>query len=81
VIERLLILIVLSVMVGIPAGITCSKGRWVAFVLGFLLVGIIWWITACRLAHPSSWWARRFYGPDKMQQAMNRFGFEMPTAT
>jgi hypothetical protein len=72
-IERLFVLSILIVTVGVPAGITCSKGRWVAFVLGFLLVGIIWWVAACRLARPSSWWARRFYGPEKMQRALNRF--------
>lgn len=79
-IERLLVLSILIVTVGIPAGITGSKGRWVAFVLGFLLVGIIWWVCACRLARPTSWWARRFYGPEKMQRALTRFGSERPTA-
>jgi hypothetical protein len=26
------------------------------------------------IANPSSWWARRFYGPKKMQRAIDRFG-------
>jgi hypothetical protein len=72
--ERLLVIGILLVVVGIPAGITWSKGQRAAFVLGFLLLGMIWIVAACRLAHPSSWWARRFYGPEKMQRALRRFG-------
>jgi hypothetical protein len=71
--ERLLVLSILIVTVGIPAGITWSKGQRAAFFLGFLLLGIIWVVAACRLARPSSWWARHFYGPEKMQRAFNRF--------
>lgn len=78
--ERLLVLMILIVTVGIPAGITWSKGRRVAFFLGFLLLGMIWIVAACRLARPSSRWARRFYGPEKMQRALNRFGAEARTA-
>ena len=79
--ERLLAISILLVVVGIPAGITWSKGQRAAFVLGFLLLGMIWIVAACRLAHPSSWWARRFYGPEKMQRALNRFGSETSTAS
>lgn len=71
--ERLLVLIILIVVVGIPAGITWSKGHRAAFFLGFLILGMIWVVAACRLAHPTSWWARRFYGPTKMQRAVERF--------
>lgn len=71
--ERLLGLSILIVVVGIPAGITWSKGQRAAFFLGFLILGMIWMVAACRLARPSSWWARRFYGPEKMQRALNRF--------
>jgi hypothetical protein len=74
VIERLLVVVVLGVVLGIPAWITWRKGQGMAFVLGFFLLGMVWWIAACRLAHPSSWWARRFYGPKKMQRAIDRFG-------
>lgn len=79
--ERLLVMSILIVVVGIPAGITWSKGQRAAFFLGFLLLGMIWVVAACRLAHPSSWWARRFYGPKKMQQALNRFGSRTSTAS
>ncbi|HET8956565.1 MAG TPA: hypothetical protein VFN18_12990 [Solirubrobacterales bacterium] len=72
--ERLLVLGILVVVVGIPAGITWSKGQRAAFVLGFLLLGMIWIIAACRLARPTSWWARRFYGPEKLRRSRERFG-------
>jgi hypothetical protein len=73
-IERLLVLSILIVTVGVPAGITWSKGQRTAFFLGFLLLGMVWVVAACRLAHPSSWWARRFYGQKKMRRALKRFG-------
>jgi protein-S-isoprenylcysteine O-methyltransferase Ste14 len=73
VIERLLVLVFLGVVFGVPAVITWSKGQRMAFFIGFLLLGMIWWVSAFRLAHPSSWWARRFYGPKKMQRAIDRF--------
>lgn len=78
--ERLLILSILIVMVGLPAGITWSKGHRAAFFLGFLILGMVWVVAACRLARPSSWWARRFYGPKKMQRALSRFESETSTA-
>ncbi len=72
--ERLLVLGVLFVLIGIPVGITLSKRLYLEFALGLLLFGLIWWIAVFRLARPSSWWARRFYGPEKMQRAFDRFG-------
>lgn len=74
--ERLLVMSILIVTVGIPAGITWGKGQRTAFFLGFLLPGMIWVVAACRLARPTSWWARRFYGPEQMRRALNRFGSE-----
>jgi hypothetical protein len=79
--ERLLVLSILIVMVGVPAGITWSKGQRAAFFLGFFLLGMVWVVAACRPAHPSSWWARRFYGPEKMQRALNRFNSGTSTAS
>jgi hypothetical protein len=79
--ERLLALSILIVMVGVPAGITWSKGQRAAFFLGFLLLGMVWAVAACRLARPSSWWARRFYSPEKMQRALNRFNSRTSTAS
>jgi hypothetical protein len=79
--ERLLVLGIVIVVVGIPAGITWAKGQRAAFFLGFLLLGMIWLVAACRLARPTSWWARRFYGPEKMRRALNRFDPGMSTAS
>lgn len=79
--DRLIALISFMVLIVIPAGITLSKRQWVEFFIGFLLPGIVWMIASCRLARPSSWWARRFYDPEKMQRAVNRFGSETSTAS
>lgn len=79
--ERLLVLSILIVVVGIPAGITWSKGHRGAFFIGFLLLGMVWVVAACRLARPRSLWARRFYGPEKMQRALNRFDSGPSTAS
>jgi len=81
VVERLLVLGILIVVIGIPAGITWAKGQRVAFLLGFILFGMIWIVAAVRLARPSSWWARRFYGPKKMQRAISRFDSGAPAAS
>jgi hypothetical protein len=79
--ERLLVLSILIVAVGIPAGITWSKGQRAAFFLGFFLLGMVWVVAAFRLARPSSWWARRFYGAEKMQRALKRFDSGTATAS
>lgn len=78
--DRLIALVTLIVVVVIPAGITLSKRLWVEFLIGLVLPGIVWIIAAFRLARPSSWWARRFYGTEKMQRAENRFGTKAPAA-
>lgn len=75
-IERLEVLLVLLVVFGVPAGITWSKGKRAEFFAGWITVTLVWWITIFRLARPSSWWARRFYGPGKMQRAIARYGSE-----
>ena len=72
--ERLLALSVLMVVIVIPVGITLSKRLYLEFALGLVLLGLVWWIAVFRLARPTSWWARRFYGPEKMQRAFGRFG-------
>lgn len=68
-----MVLGILIVVVGIPAGITWSKGQRAAFFLGFLALGMIWIVAACRLARPTSW-AQRLYGPEKLRRAGERFG-------
>jgi hypothetical protein len=76
VLERVLVLAFFFIVFGVPAWIAWLKGHREAFILGFILLGMVWWIAACRLARPSSWWARRFYGPRKIQRAQHRFGLE-----
>lgn len=55
------------------AAIEIGEGKVAEFCLGWITVSLVWWIAIFRLAHPSSWWARRFYGPKKMQRAENRY--------
>ena len=55
------------------AVVTALKGKWGMTLLG-LLVGIVWIVSALRLAKPRSWWARRFYGPEQLEAARRRFG-------
>ena len=71
--ERLVVVVILVIGIGAPAGITWMKGHRGAFALGFLVIGVVWWIAALRLARPSSLWACRFYGPEKMERARRRY--------
>lgn len=63
-----------AVLLVIPGTITLMKGQNVLFALGLLLAGIIWMITALRLARPDSYWARKFYGEAKLARARQRYG-------
>jgi hypothetical protein len=59
--------------VSVIAALVClAKGKWITGVIGFLLwpVGLV---GALRLARPGSLWARRLYGPDKMERARDRY--------
>jgi hypothetical protein len=49
------------------------KGKLITGLLGFLvpLVGLV---GAIRLAKPQTYWARRYYGPQKQARAEERFG-------
>ena len=54
------------------------KGKPVFGILGVLALlfgGFSLWplIGACRIAKPTSWWARKKYGPEKMDIAHRRF--------
>jgi len=62
------------VLIVAPATITALKGQWGLFAAGWITLGMVWWIAAPRLAHPESWWANRFYGPDKLARAHARYG-------
>jgi hypothetical protein len=61
------------VLIVAPATITALKGQWALFAAGWVTVGMVWWIAAPRLARPESWWARRFYGPEKSERALARY--------
>ena len=76
--ERLLVLAILAITVGVPGVITWKKGQRGAFWIGLFFFGAVWLVAACRLAQPSSEWARRFYGPRKMERARRRFGEPVP---
>lgn len=56
-----------------PATITALKGQWELFDAGWYAVGLVWWISAPRLARPESWWARNLYGPKKLARAEARY--------
>lgn len=55
----------------VPLTITALKGK-----QGMAMAGVffhpIWWVGAIRLATPESYWARRFYSPEKLAAARER---------
>lgn len=61
---------ILALAAGFSA-VCVAKGKpfFALFVFGFF--GTI--AGAIRLAKPDSWWARRFYAPEKVEQARARF--------
>ena len=70
---ELLFLVAIWALIGIPAVITVAKGHIALFFAGFLLLGLIWSIAALRLAKPNSPWAKRFYGPKKLEKSRQRY--------
>lgn len=65
---------VFGLLLVMPGTITLLKGQRLLFFGGLLFGGIVWWITAFRLGRPDSWWARRFYGTEKLARAQRRYG-------
>ncbi|GAC1361349.1 MAG: hypothetical protein NVSMB32_00170 [Actinomycetota bacterium] len=57
------------------------KGKWGMFAGGLLLAGLLANIGAIRLAKPTSFWARRFYGEVKCERARQRFHPEQQLPT
>ena len=55
------------------------KGRWQMVLVGFLgliawgLGALLWLYAALSLAKPGSWWARSFYGQNKLMRAWGKF--------
>jgi hypothetical protein len=62
------------VLIVAPLIVTALKRQWLLFAAGWLTIGLVWWIASLRLARPESWWARRFYGQDKLARAQSRYG-------
>lgn len=62
------------VLIVAPLIVTALKRQWLLFAAGWLTIGLVWWIASLRLARPDSWWARRFYGQDKLARAQSRYG-------
>jgi hypothetical protein len=71
-VEILVVAAVWALILGLAA-VTVAKGHIVLFFVGFFLTGIIWLIAAPRLAKPNSPWARRFYGPEKLERSRRRY--------
>ena len=69
--ELLLLLLIPAIVAA--AVITAMKGRWVLFILGFVLSPIFWAIGAMRLGRPDSHWAKRRYDPQRTERAAVRF--------
>ncbi len=77
-VELLVVLVVLGLTVT-PGVVTAMKGHLGLFVAGCLVI-VVWFIAALRLARPNSWWARRVYGPEKLQRARERYPATDPAA-
>jgi hypothetical protein len=58
-----------------PAVICFLKGKLMWGVVGIYVPGVSL-IGAIRLAKPDSWWARRRYGPAKLERSNGRYGAE-----
>lgn len=52
--------------------ITLLKGKLATGLIG-LPVPLLGFVGACRLAHPTSFWAKRFYSPAKIERAEKRY--------
>ena len=70
----MIVLLALLAITWLGCSALCAlKGRRVYAVGNLLVVGTpVGWAGAARLAKPESWWARRFYGPEKLEQAKRR---------
>jgi hypothetical protein len=67
------VLFILTLVIA-PVVVTVLKRQWLLFAAGWLTIGLVWWIAALRLGRPDSWWARQFYGPEKLGRAQRRYG-------
>jgi hypothetical protein len=65
--------VVLYGLILVPGAITALKGHGL-WLLGGLILPLIWWYSAARLALPESWWDSERYGPEKQVAARERYG-------
>jgi hypothetical protein len=72
ILEVFVIVLMLGLIYG-TAAVTVAKGRVALFVVGLLTLGLVWLIAAPRLAKPNSPWAKRFYGPEKLERSRRRY--------
>jgi hypothetical protein len=79
-ITSILLASALSITVFGPGLVCALKGSGRALFMGIVAGGPLFWIPgAVRLAHPLSYWARWFYGPEKIRCASARHkGDEKP---
>lgn len=56
----------LFALIVVPGAVTLLKGQYVLFLAGSLAGGLVWMITAFRLARPGSWWGRRSTTPIRL---------------
>jgi hypothetical protein len=63
-----------AMLIVAPITVTVLKRHWLLLAAGWLTIGLVWWIACFRLARPRSWWARRFYGAEKLARARKRHG-------
>jgi hypothetical protein len=69
--EVLFLLLVLGAIAATGA-VTVAKGHVALFAAGWVFA-LVWLIAAPRLAKPNSPWARRFYGPEKLERSQRRY--------
>ena len=72
--EAIVLIVILLIAIALVT-INVLKGKpWLAAV--GLIVHLCWYVGAIRLAKPDSWWARRYYGADKLHRSQLRFKVE-----
>jgi hypothetical protein len=66
----------------VPAAVvTLLKGRLALFCVGWLTLGLTWFVGALSLADPGSAWARRFYGEERLARAADPERHPLPGRT
>jgi hypothetical protein len=72
---------VFEIAITLAVIVVCAlKGKWGFVALGFALPNL-WFIGAVKIAKPSSFWARRYYGDATMSEAEQHFVVKKRTRT